>query len=65
LKTKVLSIDFQNNAASKIVIEKSTDNTIAQSKQSLTYDIAKGYTIQSEQTLSLSSTKTVIVNVTY
>ncbi len=65
LKTKSLSIDFQNNTASKIAIEKSTDNTIAQSKQFLTYNIGKGYTIQSEQTLSLSATKTIRVNVTY
>lgn len=65
LKTKSLAIDFQNNMASKIAIEKSTENTIAKSKQFLTYDIGKGYAIQSEQTLSLSSTKTIRVNVTY
>ncbi len=65
LKTKSLIIDFQNDTASKIAIEKSTDNTIAQSKQLLTYNTGKGYTIQSEQTLSLSSTKTIRVNVTY
>ena len=65
LKTKMLTVDFQNNQASKIAIEKSTDNTIAQSKQSLSYHIDKGYTIQSEQTLSLSTAKTIIVNVTF
>jgi len=65
LKTKVLTIDFLNNIASKIAIEKSTDNTIAQSKQFLTYNIGKGYTIQSEQNLSLSTTKTIRVNVSY
>jgi len=65
LKTKTLSIDFKENSASHITIEKSTDNTIAQSKQSLTYDIDKGYSIQSMQTLSLSTTKTIIVNVIF
>ncbi len=65
LKTKNIIVDFENNTASKIAIEKTTNNAVAQSKQYLTYTVGKGYTIQSEQTLSLSDTKTIIVNVEY
>ena len=65
LKTKKIAIDFQNQAVSKITIQKATDNAVAQSKQLLTYDVTKGYTIQSEQSLSLSETKTISVKVDF
>lgn len=65
LKTKKINIDFKNNNVSKVAIEKSTDNAVAQSKQYLTYTKDKGYVIQSEQTLSLSETKTIIVSVDF
>jgi len=65
LKTKKITVDFENNTASKIVIEKATDNAVAQTKQHLTYTVGKGYSIQSQQTLSLSEVKTIIVTVEY
>ena len=65
LKTKKITIDFQNNSVSKIAIEKSTDNPVTQSKQYLTYIVGKEYSIQSEQALSLSTTKTINVKVEY
>ncbi len=65
LKIKKLIIGFQNNRVSTIDIEKATDNAVAQSKQALSYKVGKGYSIQSEQALSLSDTKTILVQVDY
>ncbi|MFK7979763.1 MAG: hypothetical protein AB8G86_07255 [Saprospiraceae bacterium] len=65
LKTKKVAIDFQNNAVANIEIEKATDNAVAQSKQTLSYHVGKGYAIKSEQALSLSDTKTILVQVEY
>ncbi|MEM1123338.1 MAG: hypothetical protein AAGJ18_23055 [Bacteroidota bacterium] len=65
LKIKKLTINFDNQKPTKIAIEKATDNPVAQSKQFLNYTVGKGYSIQSEQTLSLSDTKTIIVSVEY
>jgi len=65
LKTKKITIDFQAKTVSKIAIEKATDNAVAQSKQVLKYTVGKGYSIQSEQALSLSETKTILVQVDY
>ncbi len=65
LKTKKITIHFQNDAVATIEIEKATDNAVAQSKQTLSYTVDKGYVIQSEQALSLSDTKTILVQVDY
>jgi len=65
LKTKKIAIDFDNNAVVNIEIEKATDNAVAQSKQVLSYNVGKGYAIQSEQALSISDTKTILVQVEY
>ena len=65
LKTKKIAIDFQNNAVTNIAIEKATNNAVAQSKQILSYSVDKGYSIQSEQALSLSDTKTILVQVDF
>jgi len=65
LKTKRITIDFQNNEVVNIKIEKATDNAVAQSKQALFYNVDKGYAIQSQQALSLSDTKTILVQVEY
>ncbi len=65
LKTKKITIDFQDNIAVNIEIEKATDNAVAQSKQVLFYTVGKGYSIQSKQALSLSDTKTILVQVDY
>lgn len=65
LKTKKIVIDFQNDAVATIEIEKATDNAVAQSKQMLSYRVDKGYTIQSEQALTLSDTKKILVQVDY
>lgn len=65
LKTKKISIDFSNNVVSNIIIEKSIDNAIAQSKQILTYTVAEGFSIQSKQTLRLSDPKDILVKVEF
>lgn len=65
LKTKKITIDFQDNVVINIDIEKATDNAVAQSKQTLSYGVGKGYKIQSEQALSLTDTKTILVQVDY
>ena len=65
LKTKKLTVSFQNNQVANIAIEKATDNAVAQSKQSLTYTVDKGYAIQSQQALSLSEAKTILVQVNF
>lgn len=65
LKTKKIIIDFQNNTAVNIEIERATDNAVAQSKQALSYSVGKGYSIQSKQALSLSDTKIILVQVEY
>jgi hypothetical protein len=50
---------------SNIIIEKSIDNAIAQSKQILTYTVAEGFSIQSKQTLRLSDPKDILVKVEF
>ncbi|MEM6318374.1 MAG: hypothetical protein AAF960_11935 [Bacteroidota bacterium] len=65
LKTKKIVIDFDNNSVAEILIEKGIDNAVAQSKQTLLYQVAKGFYIQSEQALTLSETKNISVKVTY
>lgn len=65
LKTKKITISFEDKAVTKIAIEKAIDNAVAQSKQLLTYQVDKGYAIQSEQTLSLSEIQTILVEVDY
>ena len=65
LKTRKLTIDFQNNSVSNISIEKIIDNAVAQSKQTLNYSVGKGYFIESVQSLSLSETKKIRVKVDF
>lgn len=65
LQTKNIAVHFSNKEVASIAIHKSTDNAIAQSSQDLLYIVNEGYSIKTQQTLSLSESKTIIVEVDY
>ena len=49
LRTRKIAVDFDGGAVSKIQIENMTSTAIANAQQSLTYEPAKGYSIESRQ----------------
>ena len=49
LRTRKMAVDFNGGAVSKIQIENMTSTAIANAQQSLTYEPAKGYAIESRQ----------------
>lgn len=55
LKTRLLSIEFENAAVQKVSITNKTDSPLIQSKQQLTFEPKKGYEIANQQDLSLSN----------
>ncbi len=54
LKTRLLSIEFENSAVNKVSITNQTSSPLIQSKQQLTFEPKKGYRIANQQDLSLS-----------
>ncbi len=55
LKTRLLSIEFEEAAVNKVSITNKTDSPLIQSKQQLTFEPKKGYQIANQQDLSLSN----------
>lgn len=49
LRTRQISIDVNGGVVSKIQIENATKTSVANTQQSLTYEPAKGYAIESRQ----------------
>lgn len=54
LKTRLLSIEFEDAAVNKVSITNKTDSPLIQSQQQLTFEPKKGYQIANQQDLSLS-----------
>jgi len=65
LKTKKLTVSFDRGAVSSIEIQKAIDNIAIQSNQILTYYPKKGYRIKNEQSMVLSNSQKVEVEVKY
>ncbi len=65
LRTQKISIDFSENAVSKIFIENSSSSAVADTKQLLTYEPGVGYTIESHQKVSLTDDNTFLVEVQF
>ena len=65
LKTKKIEINFYEGTVAKVLIEKATDNAVAQSKQILNYHVGQGYSVQSNQSMRFSDSKTIVVEVVY
>lgn len=53
LKTKKMSIDFQNNKVAKVYIENAINSSVADIYQTLMYQPKKGFSIESRQDVSL------------
>lgn len=65
LRTRNLSVFFDNKTVSKIEILNTTQNLIAQTGQELTYIPKEGYTIKNEQKIVFSEPKTMMVKVRF
>ncbi|MBX2873339.1 MAG: hypothetical protein KTR30_14605 [Saprospiraceae bacterium] len=54
LKTRLLSVEFEDAMVNKVTITNKTASPLIQSKQQLTFEPNKGYQIANQQDLSLS-----------
>ena len=55
LKTRLLSIEFEDAAVQRVSVTNKTNSPLIQSKQQLTFEPKKGYQIANQQDLSLSN----------
>ena len=53
LNTKKMDIDFEKSNVVKIIIENTTNSSVANTFQTLVYQPSKGYSIESKQDVSL------------
>ncbi len=65
LRTRLLKLDFQNGAISKIYIENGGKNMAAGSAQQLTYEPGMGYHIESLQHTALAKDKRFRIDVKF
>ncbi|MEZ4958659.1 MAG: hypothetical protein R2830_02455 [Saprospiraceae bacterium] len=65
LRTRQITVDFEDGQVLKIFIENSTSSAIADTKQLLTYQPASGYTIESKQAVALSKDNAFLVEVQF
>ena len=65
LNIKRIAIFFQDDRVQRVDVEKSTTNMFAKTGQQLTYEIQKGYQINSEQDLVVGTPSTISVKVDF
>lgn len=65
LRTRQVDIRFDNTTVTAVHILNETDNAIAQTKQELTYEAAKGYTIKSFQDVLMSEPHRMTIEVSF
>ncbi|HFA51405.1 MAG TPA: hypothetical protein ENJ95_20525 [Bacteroidetes bacterium] len=65
LKTKDLKIDFKEGEVSKIQIKNVSNTAIANTQQSLIYEPAKGYSIESKQDVAMIDEKVFRIEVSF
>ncbi len=65
MKTQSILVDFNGEAVSKIFIENSSSTTVAQTKQILTYEPTKGYSIESHQKVAFTDDNIFLIEVSF
>lgn len=65
LSVKSLTVNFQKDKVSKLIIEKAADTAIANSNQILTYFPGKGYKITNQQAIAFSKAHNLAIEVNY
>lgn len=65
MKTRKILIDFEQGTVSKIFIENGTSSAVANTKQILTYEPLKGYSIESHQKVTLADDNVFLIEVQF
>lgn len=65
LKTRLLSIEFEDAVVNKVMITNKTNSPLIQSQQQLTFEPKKGYQISNQQDLSLSDDSSLRIVATF